>query len=207
MNVLVAMEMSGIIRSAFERRGHNAWSCDLLDTEIPGQHHKGDIWEFLKNPPCKFDLGIFHPPCDYVSNSGVQWMWHPSDSNKPENKRRPHPKYPNRHLDQVRGIDFFAKCMETDIPKVCIENPIPQAILIRCVGKYSQIIQPSDFGDPYRKATCLWLRGLPKLVPTHKIPREQCKTQCHYESPGPMRKINRARTYPGIAKSMSEQWG
>ena len=207
MNVLVACECSGRVRDAFEERGHNAWSCDLMDTETPGQHHKGDVLEFLKSPPCKFDLMVAHPPCDWVANSGCQWLWHPDDNDKPESKRRVHPKYPGRHRDLVKGIAFFIDLWEQNIPKICMENPIPQAILKRCVGKYSQIIQPSDFGDPFRKATCLWLKGLPLLKPTHKIPKEQCRQQCFLEPPGPDRKKNRSRTYPGIAKQMAEQWG
>lgn len=206
MNVLIGCECSGRVREAFRAKGCNAWSCDLLPTEIPGQHHQGDIFEFLKNPPCKWDLAIFHPDCTLLSNSGSRWLWHPEDKGKPIGQRRVHPQYPNRHRDQVKALNFFIDLWEQDIPRICMENPIPQGILNRCVGRHSQVVQPSDFGDPFRKATCLWLKGLPKLVPTNKIPRDQCSTACHSEPPGPDRKKNRSRTYQGLANAMAEQW-
>jgi len=206
MNILVGLECSGRIREAFRKRGHNAWSCDLKPTEIPGQHFQGDIFEFLENSPCKWDLACFHAECTLICNSGVRWLWHPDDKNKPQNERRAHPDYPTRHRDQVKALNFFIDLWEQDIPKICMENPIPQAILKRCVGNYSQIIQPSDFGDPYRKATCLWLKNLPLLVPTDVIDKDKCIQQCHKESPGPERAANRARTYPGIANAIAAQW-
>tara|TARA_R110000824_G_scaffold526_11_gene3384 strand:+ start:2802 stop:3467 length:666 start_codon:yes stop_codon:yes gene_type:complete len=209
LNVLVGGECSGRVREAFAKRGHNAWSCDLKDTEIPGQHFKGCIFQcfsWAKSTRIKWDILIAHPDCSFLCNSGVRWLWHPDDKHKPANERRPHPQYPNRHRNQVKGVAFFIDLWEQDIPKICIENPIPQAIVKRCVGNYSQIVQPSDFGEPYRKATCLWLKGLPNLVPTDVIDKDKCIQQCHLESPGPERAANRARTYQGIANVMAAQW-
>jgi hypothetical protein len=184
-------------------------SCDLKESETQGRHYKGDIFDCLewsRNREIKWDILIGHPECTLICNSGVRWLWHPDDKNKPVNERRIHPEYPTRHRDQVKALSFFIDLWEQDIPKICIENPIPQAIVKRCVGNYSQIVQPSDFGDPYRKATCLWLKGLPKLVPTDVIDKDKCIQQCHLESPGPERAANRARTYQGIASQMAEQW-
>lgn len=209
LNVLIGCESSGISRSAFTKLGHNAWSCDILGTEIAGQHHKGDIFEFLDDPPCKFDLMIAHPECTFNSNSGVQWLWAPGQSHLMEKDRKihPSPRHATRHLDQVRAIDFFARLWERDeIPHICMENPIPQAILNRCVGKYHDLIQPWQFGEEATKATCLWLKDLPKLVPTEIVPEELRKDLCHKEAPGPMRKINRSRTYLGIAKAWASQY-
>jgi hypothetical protein len=207
LNVLIACESSGVTREAFKSLGHNAWSCDLEDTEVPGQHYKGDVLEFLNKACIQFDLMIAHPPCDYIANSGQRWMWHPEDSNLPECKRRVNPEYPGRHLDQVKALAFFDQLKSRDeIPYICIENPIPQAIVRRCFGKYDDLIQPWQFGEKATKATCLWLKNLPKLVPTDIVPECDRKPKCHHESPGPMRKINRSRTYPGIAKAWAEQY-
>jgi hypothetical protein len=206
LKVLIACEMSGIVREEFTKLGCDAWSCDILDTEIPGQHYKGDIFDFLDSTR-DLDLMIAHPSCDYLANSGQRWMFHPDDSKLPECRRRVHPMYPNRHLDQVRAIDFFARLQERDeIPHVCIENPIPQAPLRRCVGRYDDLIQPWQFGEEATKATCLWLKDLPKLVPTDIVPKDRRKALCHKEAPGPMRKVNRSRTYPGIARAWAKQY-
>lgn len=207
LNVVIGCEMSGVVRSAFADLGHNAWSCDILDTEIPGQHHKGDIFEFLDKPPCKFDLLIGHPECTMICNSGSKWLWNPGQSHLMEKDRKIHPGYPHRHLDQARAIVFFADLVgREEIPHICIENPIPQGILNRCVGKYDDLIQPWQFGDEATKATCLWTKDLPKLVPTNIVPEDKRKALCHKEAPGPMRKINRSRTYPGIAKAWADQY-
>ena len=207
LNVLVACEMSGIVREEFAKLDCNAWSCDILDTEIPGQHYKGDIFEFLDNSPFKWDLMVGHPDCQVLCNSGARWLWHPDDSGKPENKRRVHPSYPDRHRQQAAALDFFARLRERDeIPHICLENPIPQAIVKRCVGSYQDIIQPWQFGEEATKATCLWLKDLPKLVPTDIVPKDRRKALCHKEAPGPMRKINRSRTYPGIARAWAKQY-
>ena len=209
LKVLIACEMSGVVRSAFTDLGHDAWSCDILDTEIPGQHHKGDIFELLDNSTFKWDLMIAHAECTFICNSGVQWLWAPGQSHLMEKDRRihPDPKHAARHLDQVRAIDFFARLWERDeIPHICMENPIPQAIMNRCVGKYHDLIQPWQFGEGATKATCLWLKDLPKLVPTDIVPKDRRKALCHKEGPGPMRKINRSRTYPGIARAWAKQY-
>lgn len=207
LNVIIACEMSGIVREEFRKLGHNAWSCDLLDSEIPGQHHKGDIFEFLNSPPCRFDLMIGHPDCSFLANSGCQWLWNPNDSHLTERERRVHPDYPDRHYNQAKALVFFGGLLNREeIPHICIENPIPQAIVRRCFGKYNDIIQPWQFGEKATKATCLWLKNLPKLKPTCVVPKNDRKDTCHKEPPGPMRKINRSRTYPGIARAWAKQY-
>ena len=190
MRVLVACEFSGIVREAFAKRGHDAWSCDLLPTEIPGQHYQGDIMELLNND-LNWDLMIAHPPCTRLANSGVQWL------------------HRRQLWDEMReGATFFTVLwwMKHSIKKVCIENPIPHKYALKIIGdKYTQIIHPWQFGHGESKATCLWLSGLPKLQPTNIVEgREQ---RLHKLPPGPDRWKLRSMTYPGIADAMAEQWG
>jgi len=184
MKILIACEFSGIVREAFKARGHDVWSCDLLPTEIPGNHIRDDV---LKHLDDGWDMMIAFPPCTYLCNSGVRWLH----------------TMPGRFDNMILASEFFYKLWNSGIEKICIENPIPhkQAML----PAYSQIIQPFWFGDPYQKATCIWLKGLVKLKPTNVVEgREQ---KCHKEPPSPDRWKNRSRSYPGIAKAMSEQWG
>lgn len=193
MKVLIACEYSGIVREAFKARGHDAWSCDLLDTEIPGQHIKGDVLEILDNG---WDLMVAHPPCTYISNAGAGCM------------------YPKGILNKERlelGLEakkFFLQLLNAKIPKICVENPVP----IKVVGlpNYNQIIEPYYFGHKFRKKTCLWLRNLPRLNGSmetlHKNP-ESTKTAKWYNTGGKERQKRRARFWPGIAKAMATQWG
>lgn len=207
MRIVVALEYSGEIRSRLEARGHDAISVDLLPTEIPGNHFQGDIWDFFsKNDPASFDMMIGHPPCPYLCNSGAQWFYHPDDTKKPEHKRRSHPKYPNRWADHYEAVIFFKRLWELPIQKICLENPIPSVRLTRVVGKYSQCVQPWWFGDPYKKGTCLWLKGLPLLQKTNVVPSHLRKAACHEMSPGPNRSKDRAKTYPGMAAQFVSQW-
>src|SRR5678810_1202359 len=120
MNILIACECSGLIRDAFLAKGHNAWSCDLQDTEKPGPHIKGDIKDVLTTSD--WDLLIGHPPCTFIAHSGTQWMSHPDDSELPFNSRRPHPLYQNRREDQKLAIEFFVLLWNSDIPHICLEN-------------------------------------------------------------------------------------
>lgn len=186
MKALIACEFSGIVREAFKARGHDAWSCDYLDTEIPGQHIKGDVLEILNDG---WDLMIAHPPCTYFANSGVRWLI----------------ERPARWPKLIAAVRFWNKLYKASVEKICIENPIPHKHAKQYIGDYTQLIQPWQFGHPETKATCLWLKNLPKLKPTNIV--EGRMPRVHYESPGPDRWKNRSRTYQGIAEAMAEQWG
>ena len=186
MRVLIACEFSGIVREAFKARGHDAWSCDLLDTEIPGQHIRGDVLEILNNG---WDLIIAHPPCTYLANSGVRWLH----------------EIPGRFAKLKEALDFWKELFNAPIPKKVFENPIPHKYARVVMGDYDQIIQPWQFGHPETKATCLWLYGLPKLEPTNVVDGREGRVW--KEPPGPDRWKNRSRTYQGIANAMAEQWG
>ena len=186
MKVLIACEFSGIVREAFKAKGHDAWSCDLLDTEIPGQHIKGDVLGILNDG---WDLMIAHPPCTYFANSGVRWFGVNSE----------------RWGNLAQAGTFWMKLELNTINKICMENPIPHKYARAWIGKYSQIIQPWQFGHPETKATCLWLKNLPKLQPTNIVNGREARV--HKEPPGPDRWKNRSRTYKGIAEAMAEQWG
>lgn|SRR5574341_830223 len=180
MRVLIACEFSGIVREAFARRGHDAWSCDLLDTERPGQHIKGNVLNYLEDG---WDLMIAHPPCTYLAISGARW-------------------WKDKQDEQQIAIEFVRQLMEAQIEKIAIENPV--GILSTIIRKPEQIIQPWQFGHGETKATCLWLNNLLPLQPTEivddRIPR------VHYEAPGLERWKNRSRTLPGIAEAMASQW-
>lgn len=194
MNVLVACEFSGKVRDAFKRRGHNAMSCDFLDTERPGEHYKGDVLYLIKH--YRFDLMIAHPPCTFLSNSGVQHLYK-NGSFDPERMR-------NLYL----GAEFFMKLYNADIPKKCIENPIMSGYAKRAanIPKQTQIVQPWMFGHAEVKATCLWLVGLQPLTPT-KIIEPPYEARIHRMAPGPDRAKLRSETFDGIADAMAEQWG
>lgn len=183
MRVLVACEYSGIVRDAFLRKGHEAMSCDLLPTENPGPHYQGDVRDVLNYP---WDLMIAHPPCTHLSVSGAKHF---------ENKKQ-------LGLQQA-GVSFFMMLAKADIPKIAIENPI--SIMSSVWRKPSQIIQPWQFGHGETKATCLWLKGLPKLVPTKIV--EGREARVHKLPPSEDRWKIRSRTYQGIALAMAGQWG
>ena len=183
MKVLIACEFSGIVREAFSRRGHDAWSCDLLPTEIPGQHLQQDVFTLL-TPGYGWDLMIFHWPCTNMASSGARW-------------------FHLKQMAQARDVNSFRWLMECKIPKVAGENPI--GVLSTQYRKPDQIIQPWMFGHGETKATCLWLKNLPKLVPTNFV--EGRHGRVWREAPSPDRWKNRSRTLPGIAEAMAEQWG
>lgn len=184
MDVLIACEFSGIVRNAFKLKGHNAWSCDLLDSELPGNHIKGDVLKVIDDG---WDLIIAHPECTYLCNSGVRWLH----------------EIPGRWEQLNDAKLFFRAFLDSDVGMVAIENPIPHKYAE--LPKYDQIIQPWMFGHGETKATCLWLKGLPKLWPSCIV--EGRDNRIHREGPGPNRHKNRSRTYQGIADAMSEQWG
>ena len=181
MRVLVACEFSGIVREAFSKRGHDAVSCDLLESESSGKHIRGDVRDVLDDG---WDLMIAHPPCTHLAVSGAKWFKH-------------------RQKEQAEALDFVRELMDCDIPKIAVENPI--SVISSRIRKPDQIIQPWQFGHGETKATCLWLRGLPKLIPTNVVDgREQ---RVFRTPPSPDRWKTRSRTLAGIAEAMAEQWG
>lgn len=189
MNVLVACEFSGVVRDAFARRGHNAWSCDILPTERPGNHCQGDALEAILDP---WDLIIAHPPCTYLANSGVR---HLHDS----------PGAVARWVAMFEGAEFFNALKNADCPRICVENPIPHKYARALISKYDQLIQPWQFGHGETKATCLWLKGLPHLEPTDVV--EGREPRIHKLPPSADRSKLRSITYQGIAEAMADQWG
>ena len=195
MRVLVACEYSGVVRDAFLAKGHDALSCDLLPTDVPGPHYQGDVFDIIDKG---WDLMIAHPPCTYLSNSGVRWLY----SQK------------GRWANMRDGAVFFRRLLIADIPRVAVENPIMHGHAAHIIGQpQTQIVQPWMFGHPETKATGLWLCSLPPLTETDNV-REQMLTlpkaernRVHYASPGPDRWKLRSTTYTGIAQAMAEQWG
>lgn len=187
MRVLVACEFSGVVRRAFRARGHDAWSCDLLPAEDESPYHLlGDAIDHAYGDAGdpEWDLMIAHPPCTHLAVSGARW-------------------FSGKRHEQKEAIDFVMYLADAPILHIAIENPV--SILSTKWRKPDQIIQPWQFGHGETKAHCLWLKGLPKLVPTKiaegRVPR------VHHEPPGPDRWKNRSRTYEGIAEAMAEQWG
>ncbi len=192
MKVLIACEFSGIVRDAFIKRGHDAVSCDLLPTEMPGPHIQGDVLEILDDG---WDLMIAHPPCTYLCNSGVRWLYNRNGS-----------KNLGRWAKMKKAGLFFKEILDAPVEKVCIENPIPHKYAIIEIGlTYDQIIQPWQFGHGEIKATCLWLRFLRKLGMTKLVAGREARI--HKMSPGKDRGKIRSITYQGIASAMAEQWG
>lgn len=181
MKVLIACEFSGTVREAFKSKGHDAWSCDLLPTEIEGNHYQCDIKEIINQD---WDLLIAHPPCTHLAVSGARW-------------------FKEKQKEQKEALNFVQFLFDCNIPKKCIENPI--SIISSKIKKPSQIIQPWQHGHGETKATCLWLEGLPLLIPTNIV--EGRESIIHKMAPGPDRWKNRSRTYKGIALAMAEQWG
>lgn len=181
MRILISCEFSGIVREHFAYLGHDVWSCDLLPTELPGQHIRGDVLEHLQDG---WDMMIAHPPCTHLAVSGARWF---------KEKRK----------EQQEALDFVRKLMEAPILKICIENPV--SIISSRIRKPDQIIQPWQFGHGETKATCLWLKGLPKLIPTNIVDGREARV--HKLPPGPDRWKERSRTYTGIAEAMAVQWG
>lgn len=181
MKVLIACEFSGIVRDAFRLRGHNAMSCDLLPTEKPGPHYQGDVMDIINDG---WDMMIAHPPCTHLAVSGARW-------------------FKDKQKEQKDAIEFFMALINSPIDKIVVENPI--SIMSTRYRKPDQIIQPWMFGHGETKATCLWLKNLPPLLPTNVVSgREQ---RIHKMPPSPERWKVRSKTYAGIAEAMAEQWG
>jgi hypothetical protein len=181
MRVLVACEYSGTVRDAFIARGHDAMSCDLLPTEKPGPHYQGGVLDILDDG---WDLMIAHPPCTHLAVSGARW-------------------WKDKQDEQALALWFVAQLMAAPIPRIAIENPVSK--ISTAIRKPDQIVQPWQFGHGETKATCLWLKGLPKLVPTQVVDGREARI--HKMSPGPDRWKERSRTYQGIADAMAAQWG
>ena len=190
MRVLVACEYSGKVRDAFIQLGHDAMSCDLLDTDRDGPHYKGDVLDIINDG---WDIMIAHPPCTYLASSGLHW-----------NKR-----IPGRSELTEKALEFISILLNCNIPKIALENPI--GCISSRIRKPDQIIQPWMFGEDASKATCLWLKGLPHLVPTDVIKKDRYSNQTasgqNKLPPSPDRWKIRSETYQGIADAMAKQWG
>jgi hypothetical protein len=185
MRVLVACEFSGTVRRAFRTAGHDAWSCDLLPAEDHDYHHlKMDVLDLLSDGMAGWDLLIAHPPCTHLAVSGARWFKEKLD-------------------EQEQALAFVQMLLDVPIPRIALENPV--SIISSRIRKPDQIVQPFHFGDPFRKTTCLWLKGLPKLTPTNDLGTGA--QACWKEPPHPDRWKRRSRTYPGFAAAMAEQWG
>ena len=181
MKVLVACEFSGVVRNAFSKKGHEAWSCDILDSETEGNHINGDVLDVLNN---SWDLMIAHPPCTHLAVSGARW-------------------FKDKQDEQKKAIDFFMKLANAPIDKICIENPV--CIMSSRWRKPDQTIQPWMFGHGEVKRTCFWLKNLPKLNPTDIVEGREARVHLMPESK--KRWKERSRTYQGIADAMADQWG
>ena len=195
MKVLIACEYSGTVREEFIKLGHNAISCDLLPSDKTGPHYQGDIFDIINDV---YDLMIAHPPCTYLTNSGVTWL-------HKDIKRWPM---------LFEGAEFFKKLLNANIPKIAIENPIMHKYAKERIGgvKQSQVIQPWMFGHMEQKATCLWLKNLPLLQPTNNVKAEMMnlpnneRQRLHYLPPSKDRWKLRSTTYQGIADAMAISW-
>jgi hypothetical protein len=186
VRVLVACEYSGRVRDAFLAEGHDAMSCDLLPTEVPGPHFQGDVREVLYDG---WDLLVGHPECTYLCNSGVRWL--STD--------------PSRWAKLVTAAGFFLELWNAPIEMIALENPVMHGHAKRLIGvEQSQTIQPWQFGHGETKATCLWLKNLPLLRPTDTVPGREARI--HRMPPGPNRWKERSRTFQGIATAMAKQW-
>ena len=194
MRILVACEYSGTVREAFAKLGHEAWSCDIEDTDVPGNHYQGDVFDILYED---WDWLVAHPPCTYLSNAGARHLWKGGELNQ------------ERYAKGLIAKEFFMKLLNAEhIPKRAIENPIQSKIYE--LPPHTQTIQPYDFGHPLSKATRLWLRGLPPLMPTNIVVKEE---NCHgakgswINKGGKDRQKRRSKFFQGWADAMADQWG
>jgi hypothetical protein len=208
MNVLVACEYSGIVRDAFLRAGHNAYSVDLLPTEseYPNKtssrlrHYQGDIFTFIESCSIEWDLLIAHPPCTHLSVSGARWF--------PPHTKEGEAGFKPLHL-RFEALAFVDKLMRLDIPRICIENP--RAVISSFIRKSDQTIQPYQFGHAESKTTCLWLKNLPQLIETDNVYEYmmtlpiKVRNRIHWLGSGKGKE--RSKFYEGIAEAMAKQWG
>ena len=195
MRVLVGCEYSGVVRDAFLRFGHDAMSCDLLPTDTPGPHYQGDVMDIVGDG---WDLAIFHPPCTYLSVSGIHW-----------NNR-------GRGWDRTyAALAFVRELLDADIPRIALENPV--SIIASRIRRPDQIIHPHQFGHDASKKTCLWLKNLPKLVATNDVPPRVVDGKPRWGNQTDSGQNNlpqtsdrwkrRSTTYRGVADAFAEQWG
>lgn len=194
MKILIACEESQAVCVAFRNKGHEAYSCDieLCSGGHPEWHIQGDVLPLLND---KWDMMIAHPPCTYLSNAGARFLYPKGELNQ------------ERYKKGLEAKNLFMALYNADIPKIAIENPIPSKIYK--LPRYSQFIQPYEYGHPYQKKTCLWLKGLPYLMPTNIITkRVSTKVPGNwFNKGGKERQKNRSKTFPGIAEAMADQWG
>ena len=192
MRVLIACEYSGTVRDEFLALGHDAMSCDIIPTDVPGPHYQGNIFDVINDG---WDLMIAHPPCTYLSNAGARFLYPKKVLN------------PERLALGMEAKEFFMRLLCSDIPQICVENPVPSTVF--GLPKYHQVIQPYEFGHPYQKKTCLWLKNLPPLMATMYVQqKESTKVVGNwFNKGGKDRQKNRAKTFDGIAKAMAHQWG
>jgi hypothetical protein len=181
MRILVACEFSGILREAFRRKGHEAWSCDILPSEKDGPHIKGDV---LKHLDEDWDLMVAFPPCTHLCSSGARWFKH-------------------KKKEQEQAIDFVRQLAAAPVPKIAIENPV--GVLSTRWRKPDQYVQPWWFGHGEVKTTCLWLKNLSPLIPTNSVNGREPRV--HYASPKPDRWKERSRILTGFAEAIAAQWG
>lgn len=190
MKVLIGCEFSGTVRRAFRGIGHDAWSCDLLPSEDNSPFHiRGDVRSVICD---QWDLAIFHPPCTHLAVSGARW-------------------FAAKRNEQAAALDFVRLLLESPIPRIALENPV--SVISSKIRKPDQVIQPWMFGHLERKATCLWLKELPKLKPTKNVHGEMVllptreQQRLHWLPPSSDRWKLRSKTFQGIAEAMAEQWG
>lgn len=180
LKVLVACEYSGTVRDAFAALGHDATSCDLLPTEKPGKHYKGDVFDIIENG---WDVMIAHPPCTHLAVSGSRW-------------------FSMKQKEQAYALEFVRRLLDAPIPHICLENPV--SVISTKIRKPTQCVQPWMFGHGETKATCLWLKGLPPLVPSNVV--EGREPRVWKMPPGMNRWKERSWTFQGIADAMAAQW-
>ena len=202
VKILIACECSGIVRDAFITRGHDAWSCDMVNTERPGNHIEGDVLEILGDG---WDMMIAHPPCTFLCTTGNKWMG-----------KKYRERFPTRVQDRKDAIEFFMCMVNAPIPKIAIENPV--GIMSTHYQKPDQYVQPHWFGEPHSKKTGLWLKNLPKLEATNVVEEEprvipksgHSMSKLHVaigKLPMNERAALRSRTFQGFAEAMATQWG
>lgn len=209
MRVLVGCEESGVVRRAFRAQGHDAWSCDLLPSRDDSPFHiVGDVRDLLRGRYSQaidgswtrlpWDLGVFHPPCTYLANSGARWLF----------------EKPERWAQLDRSVAFFLALLNAPIPRIAVENPMPHTWATQRIGRrYDFKLHPWEHGDKQKKTTCFWLKNLPPLLPTVMVgpppEGEEAKAweAVWREPPGPDQQRNRSTTFPGIAQAMADQWG
>jgi hypothetical protein len=231
MRILVACEESQAITNELRKLGHDAFSCDLLPCSggHPEWHFQEDVFKIIENhggilqngyeniSNDQWEMMIAHPPCTFLAVSGARWYYHPEDKDMPVQNRRPHPRFPNRAIDRDEALEFFIKLCEAPIERIAVENPV--GIVNTKYKKPTQTVHPWMFGDEASKATCLWLKNLPKLEPTNivgkgervvlssgkSLPKWYSDALTKAKTPAERRTL-RSKTFEGMARAMAEQW-